>query len=108
MGDEITVPESSSRGEIAALVVDLKDGLESSRVARRRLLWFSLVPGPAAIAYFVWTAFVAASPVPSMTLALVFGGAFGLSWKRYSRLISEELEMKEEIRGLEERAIGLG
>jgi len=99
-----TTPESSRGMEVLVSVEDLKDQLESKSISRGRVLWGALLPGIGATGYFLWTASVAASPVPSMTLAMVFGGAVALSWRRYSRLGAELLAFRDAIRRLEREA----
>jgi len=99
-----TTPESERGMEILVSVEDLKDQLASKSSSRRRVLWGALLPGAGATGYFLWTASVAASPVPSMTLAMVFGGAVALSWRTYSRLGAELLASRDAIRRLERDA----
>lgn len=108
MSTELRRPESSTSGEAAAEVQNLQDALESKRVARKKFFWGGLVPGLGVVAYFAWTAVGAASATPSITLAVVFGCASVLVWRRVRRLSLEEREIEREIQNLAAPALDSG
>jgi len=106
MGDEPPLPETTNPGELAAASVRLKDTLGLCRKTQRTLRWGALIPGSAAVAYFLGTAFFVASPEPSITLAAVFGGGLVLAGRKYRRLGLEVRDLKEEIERLEAPSSG--
>lgn len=108
MGNELRHPDPSVQGEAAAETITLQDALDTIRGARRKTFWGALVPGLGAVAYFVWTAVVAASPTPSITLAVIFGGASLFVWKKVRNLSLEERKIEAAIQGLTAPALDSG
>ncbi len=101
MCEEARIPEASKRGEVAVASASLRDALTSNRASQKRMRWALLIPGSAVVLYFVGTAFVAVSPEPAVTLAVMFGGGLAFGWRRYSRLGSEERCLEERLRNVE-------
>ena len=97
MGGQELRPEAANGGEAEARAVRLRDTLEEKRVARRRLFWGGLIPGIAATAYFVGTSFTMESQAPALTLAVLFGGASAMAWRRLRRIRDEEQGLEDGV-----------
>jgi hypothetical protein len=97
-GKNLEAPEPAER---SIAVVDLRDQVEATRKARRKLGWTILLPAVGGTVFFGATLAAAPTPEPSLALLIMFGIGASKALKRFLALGREIKDLESEIGGLQ-------
>jgi hypothetical protein len=86
--------------EKSIAVADLRDQVEATRKAQRKLGWTILLPAVGGTAFFGATLAVAPTPEPSLALLFMFGIGASKALKKFLALGKEIRSLESEIGAL--------